>query len=242
MPLQEKPHAGRGSLRRLGTNQAISVSFRIPPSLRDWLKITPIDRVTSSRRDVFRRQWARTPHDMNDLHRMTVAVSTRNKSLQSTSLRHYTHDLTRDETSTKAQYQASRVFVSVKCGSGTDLRSSGVSSVPTTSRSPMSTQDNITIVPPISSNSPTNTVAATQKFIFLKAATKESVGGALAPPYCACGTVSLANTQELASRVLGGGPQTPSPASHQDGVSGWVLGPRLTPDWCEASEGVVTDA
>lgn len=106
----------------------------------------------------------------------------------------------------------------------------------------MSTQDYITIVPPFSSNNPANTAAATQKFVFLKAATKVSVGGAPAPPYCACGTVSLANTQELASRVLGGGPKTPSPASHQDGVSGWVLDPRLTPDWCEASEGVVTDA
>jgi hypothetical protein len=34
--------------------------------------------------------------------------------------------------------------------------------------------------------------------------------------------------------VLGGGLQAPTPASHQGGVSGWVLNPRLTPGWCEA--------
>jgi len=106
----------------------------------------------------------------------------------------------------------------------------------------MSTQEQHTTVSISPSNSPPITPTISKDFFSLKAAAKESVGGALAPPYPAVGRVSLANTQELASRVLGGGPRTPSPASHHPGVSGWVLTPRLTPAWCEVSEGVVGDA
>lgn len=132
--------------------------------------------------------------------------------------------------------------VQIACGPRSGRWTSVTSSASSSSQNTMSTQEHSTNPSPSLSNSPSNTQPSTQNFIFLNAVAKESVGGATAPPHRAVGTVSLAITQELATRVLGGGPRTPSPASHHLGVSGWVLDPRLTPDWCEASEGVVGDA
>lgn len=179
---------------------------------------------------------------MNNPYRTAVAVSARNKHPQPTSLRHYAHGSDGDESDSKKRYPASRSVVSVESDLRTDFGTNSVNISLFRSQSIISTKEYVTIIALFPSKIPVDRVAVVQKFIFLKAAAKESVGGASAPPYRAVGTVSLANTQELAKRVLGGGPQTPSPASQQTAVSGWVLNPRLTATCCETSEGVVASA
>ena len=119
---------------------------------------------------------------MNNLYRTAVAVSTRNKHPQPTSLRHYAHGSNGDETDSKKRYPASRGIVSIESDLRTDFGTNSVNISLFGSQSTISTKEYVIIIALFPSKIPVDRVAVVQKFIFLKAASKESVGGASAPP------------------------------------------------------------
>jgi len=90
------------------------------------------------------------------------------------------------------------------------------------------------------SNSP-NHANPSENFFSLNAGATVQVGGASAPPNSGRQGRYRADREALSEQRSGEGARTPSPASHQVGVSGGGLDHRVTPTWCEAAREVIAD-
>mgnify|MGYP006294155261 FL=1 len=85
-----------------------------------------------------------------------------------------------------------------------------------------------------STRPPSSRPPLSQKFIFLRATPSVCMGVPAGTPNGGLTAVRRRMSRGTAERSSGGGRLTPSPASHQSGVSGGVENPPLTAGCCEA--------